>query len=400
MRRSDGTAALAGLAAQGFTLASTLLPIAFGDADALVLVVTAGALATVVTPALTMAAQHRLPVLDSVARVRSSVRAVATLAPIGASGVLLATFLILQLSQTPNPLQLAALIAGIALTQSLFLYSLSLLTREDRPTILLAARLLYGVTLFLATLAVALAGGSGEAYCVATIAAYLVVLLCLGIWRVHSIASVLSAPVMTFIRDTRDELIDSRMLVVSTSLGTLGGQVGALVTPTLGQFATSWAVAIRLMSGFQTLGSQTVGPLVDVRVARSLRARDHSAFSRQVRTANFLGLVIGVGFVFACALALALTDALPRSGELVPFIAGAILFCGTGVALTPSARILGLAGKPSARLAWDSFRFAGGAAILLIPSATLQLWSLAALGLAIYVAYLSIVRRAIRALET
>lgn len=393
--RSMGSGAFA----QALTLGSTLLPVLWGRGEQLVLLVTASAVATCLVPLLTLAAPHRLP---SIAEPRAALRAASTASYIIAVGTILVLLGCLAvatwISGERDPWGIAVAIALLAGSQSAFTLVLAVQTWMLDASAVIMLRLIYGGTLFLATLAVTLSNGSGIAYCAAAALSYVLAAIAFLMIRRDRIVAAFRSLKNASLSEILAEMRSAGVLTLATSIGTIGGQAGALATPLLGSAAVAWAVMIRIMSGFQAFGAQMLGATIDVKFASAIRRSDVDSARRTFARALAAGAVLSILFLVATAVSWWWTGALDvgsADSALAALACAAVVFGGTSVAVAPAGRQLGLVGAPYLRLAWDSIRFVGGGASLVALSGSTLLFALAVVGLVTYIFYVVALSRSI-----
>ncbi|WP_448719864.1 hypothetical protein [Microbacterium natoriense] len=386
-----------GVLAQGFSLASTFLPVILNRSDALILLVAFTAIATIVTPGMSLAAQVRLPSIRT--EFGTSVQTYASLITCGLGGILvLVCAWGIGIALGSNQSAIAALVlAALCVAQVLFSIGFALLVRRSSYRDMMLTRLAYAFATLVLTVWVTFAQGDGLGYCLAATGGYLtgfvVALLMLRKTPVGSRTRRLTLRTLSL--QCLGAMRRSVALSVSLTIGAAAGQIGALVTPALGPLAGPWALAIRVMGGFQTLGGVVIGSNVDSRISTAARARDSYALHRSVRSAWIAGAMTGLASVFAVAGTAFFTSTMIPGTLIAFFSAAAVGFIGTNVVLAPVGRILGLVGRPSRRLLWDCVRCAMFAPALLVPKPELVMSVLTAAGIISLVSYFFLVRGAI-----
>lgn len=386
-----------GLLAQVFTLGATFLPIAWGAGEGLVVLVVATAVATIATPALSLAAQYRLPVAPNARDLMSGVVSSALACVVGAAIVAVVTFAVALLSNSDQPWAWAAAVGGLSAAQAAFTIAMGVLVRANSYAGMMRARLAYGVTTFAATVAALLLGGSGLALCAAAAAGFVVGATLATSDAVANLrARKMNRPGWKM-REAGAYAWDARTLAASATVGAVAGQLGALVTPGLGPLSVAWATAIRVMSGFQTIGAVVVGAAIDTQLSRAVRTSDATTASAVSRRATLAGLGLGVVSVGAAVVAIVWVAGGDSMRDLA-FLTAVILYCGTNVALAPIGRALGLLGQPRVRLMWDTARCAIFGVAFLLPAPTLVLLAFGLGGVLGYISYAILLRRALREL--
>jgi len=296
-----------GIAAQVLTLSASLLPIVFGRSDQLVIVVSSSAIATSCVPLFTLASQFRVPSMTSVDEAFRATAAGILTAVIGSLVLLALVAYSYSLGGIASPWDLAVATALLALSQSVFMLALSALTWRLAARPVLIVRLAYGISLFAGTLPAAALDWPAITYLhITTVAMALASTLALVAGRVtrsrlRTLLATLSG---------RDLIREYRALpqALTTFVGSLGAQIASIATPSLGGLAGAWAIAMRLQGGFLTLGSQTIGSMVDVRIARAVRRADSAAAAAAVRRARDVGTLLGFVYLAAAFVAVAFTS--------------------------------------------------------------------------------------------
>lgn len=382
-----------GLLAQALSLTATFLPVAFQRSDALVVLVTFAAIATVVTPVMSLAAQVRIPAIVSAFNLRVQVIATTIACLIGGVAVFALVFF-LESSWGAfgglGPLVLASL----CVSQAFFTLVYALLVRRGVYRDMMLGRLAYAAATLLFTAGVIATSGDGLYLCVAAAGGYIVgaFVSILMLRRTRSARPRRVGPrrmAMLAIRSARR----SSALTVSLTIGAFAGQVGALVTPTLGDLSAAWALMMRVMSGFQTLGVVIIGSSVDARISAAARAKDAQAVRSSSRAAVLIGVGIGLlGAVVSVALAVILGATSRADSDFLVFLFAGLGFVGASIALAPIGRILGLVGRPAMRLLWDSLRCLMMMPALLLPTRG-ALAVLTVAGLLSFASYLALLKR-------
>lgn len=388
-----------GLLAQALSLASTFLPVFFQRSDALVVLVTSTAIATIVTPVMSLAAQVRIPsartALSALMQTRASF---ATSAVFGVL-VLVSAWAIGDGMGVTQSGYTAAVIAALCVSQSIFTIGYSILVRDGTYRNMMLARLAYAGTTFALTFWIVLEDGDGLALCIAAAGGYATGFLVAQLLRRRLPRPVKrQVPLRFFLHHLWRAFSGSLALTLSMTIGALAGQIGALVTPLLGSIAGAWALLIRVMSGFQTLGVVVIGSSIDARIASAARSRDDTALARAIRVANLVGAAVGtVGVLVSFVAVVGAEDAILRDPMFLSLVFALIGFVGSSIVLAPIGRILGLVGRPVLRLAWDSLRCAALAPALLIAEPASIMTVLALGGLVSLISYYVLLRRATRA---
>lgn len=374
---------MTGLVAQGFTLLASLLPVMFGRVDTLVTIVTLSAVSAILLAGASLAANQLIPV---------EVDTRATLERIGASTywVLAAGVVIALAASGIAQLTTGDWVNGASLglltaSNAAFIVVLAVLVWRKDFRGVMTTRLVYGVGAATLTLMACVADAPAAAYLCALALAYVfavaaVVRRHLRLWSAGLSAIRLARP------DRRIEIVTrSTALVGALTTSAAASQAGALATPLLGPLSGAWAIVVRIMGGFQTLGAQIIGVSIDIRLASAVRSRDRQRTGRIVWTSSLLALCTGLtGGVIAVLCAGLLVDVPPPS---ILFDVGAACFAAGQIALSPIGRSLGFIGPHWVRLIWEIVRLAATVAALICFKDLSLILALAALSVLSFASY-------------
>lgn len=390
--RANLGGSLPGFAAQGMTLGAALFPIVIGRDDVLVYMLTVTAPVTIVVHAVILGAQTRLPMAELFLR-RSRLAS-------SLSGILLASaavsvvFLCVAISSTD--VGVIKVVLGFFLLlpcQALYLLLLAFATAELEYSKLMWARLVYGAFSFLGTIIMGLVEAPPLAFLAVAALGYV-----LGVvpvtWKRVSATSLREIAVLSFgFHGFVNELIAARYVIAASLVSGLGSQIGALATPLVpSHLLGSWAAAVRVASGLQTVGGQILGPKLDIGIIAGIRNPGSGLIQRTWARGLGIGASLGVLCVLACGVAVAWLE---RSfvDSWMALAVAVIGYSATSVFLAPIDRALTLLGGQRERLLWDLARAATGIAVVLFVPASLLLLGLAGLGCGSLVTYLMLLRR-------
>jgi len=373
---------LLGLSAQGLTILSTLVPIAFDRLDAVIQLVTVMAVATALIPGLCLAVSSRLPVVSDPTEAFAVVFAsAATLALFSA---LFAAAGLLVVDIRSFALACSILIAA----QGAYTISGAIATRNYDYALLMRMRLAYGLGVVVVTLICCVLNLEARAFVLApasasAIAASLGLLAHIG--RLSHHLGHLSW------RGVLRQVFQARSLTVAQFLSGYSGQVGAIAAAGLGPLAASWAISVRFTAGFQTVASQILAPSVDIDVSRAIREPEDGALRRAVMRGSLMGgalALVAAPVVLALCLLLGAEEIGARETAALCF--GVIGYQVLSVWLLPSERVMGLLGGQQTRLIWDGLRAAALAPVLLLNSGIAKAVWLGVVGTLFYIAYMAI----------
>ncbi|WP_143556610.1 hypothetical protein [Flavimobilis soli] len=299
-------------------------------------------------------------------------------------------------SHADSALLVIASVWCAAYGQAAFVISLAWYTRKGAYGEAMNARLLYGCSAFLFTLFVTVLDAPPSMYLVANGAAYLAALLFIG--RRHG------RMVVTLVLDAwpllaigLSGLWNARRLVVGLTFGTLASQAGGMIAPALGWMAGPWSAAMRIVSGFQTLGWQTIGTKLDIWVARAVRDKDAIRVGRSIRNSTVVGLAISVvGALVALAFAFFALETDRSIRELTILATAVALFALGNIALATVGRVLAFLGRDRARFVWEAARLLATLAVVLLGGPSFTLLGLAIVVMLSYLVHAALVRQAIR----
>ena len=383
-------AGLLGAFSQAATFVALFLPVVFGLSDSLVTLVQATALAAIALHPAVLVCEARLPTVAEGERARRMLWSSfsALLVVVAAFELAGLVFLLNHLAAAEVLLAAGAVLLG----QGLYTMRLAHLTRVLDLRQIMATRLLYGVAVLVTTLILCLVKASGPWFAVGNGLAFVLAVCTFS--RADLRLSHMPSPMRHFGAEVRDAL----PLMGAYLLGGFSGQAGALSVGLVGPIAPAWAVACRIMGGFQTIGGQLVGPAVDVEVARSVQTREAPALRRAVNRGLVAGVVLVVLMVLGSVAALLWVGDADQldSAESVALIVGVVGFAGANVVLSPIGRTLGMIGRARARVIWDIGRFLVlGAAVVALRDEHL-LVALTVASLAATAVYIALVIRARR----
>jgi hypothetical protein len=382
----NGRWRLVGLSAQALTTLATFLPLLFGRPDVLVRLVIVMAVAASLSPAMTMAAQTRIPVArtsSELAETRAMSRwALFVFSLMTALGGLWFT--------DPG----TAIVTGLlCYTTGTYLVSMAIIARRQRYQALMRARFSYAAISAVATFALCLVHAPTVDFLLAPCVGY-VVGASFGwsqprAWRAeHARLASLGA-----------EAVRAAPLSGAILLSGVSGQIGAFATSNMGALASGWATSIRLTSGFQNVGIQIVQPEIDIAASKAVRDGDVPA----LRTAFHRGLRRGVLLYGVAAPIVAGTGAFViRSeppGDIAVLVLGVILYQCSSLLVIPVERVLAMAGGYRKRVLWDVTRLLVYLPALVIPEPVLVIVWLSAVAMLSCAALLLLIRRQIAANE-
>jgi hypothetical protein len=228
------------------------------------------------------------------------------------------------------------------------------LVRCQRASVIFRSRLILGLCSLAFTLVACVFVGSGPSLLWATTFAFIVADCYL----------VGSAQPLRIIRAY--ERLDSSLglgtvrdgwrLSVATVANSMAALAPAFILGTLGSSAGAWAVSLRVVSGFQTVGLQLLGPAIDMSVVKAARvgpaSLDRTLFRSSVAAS-------GLGLLASIAVGCALLFSKSRSPEFfldASMISASMLFAIGAAGLPPIDRIPGILGLERFRIWWDIAR--------------------------------------------
>ncbi len=335
------------------------------------------------SPAMTLAAQTRIPIATSTEGLavtkRASRIALATLS------VIIGAIAIPVVGPTYG-----ALTAALCLTTGTYLISLALLARAQDFRKMMLARLSYASTNAIATLGLCLTHAPTLFFLVPPSVAYLfgASFAWTSSWRRRS-------PI--HVTETVQDAWAALPLSGAYLLSGLSGQIGAFATSSLGPLAASWATSVRITSGFQNASIQIVQPEIDIAASKAVREGDSQAVRKAFRSGLDRGLLIcavATPIVIAGAVILG-TDA-PTSEEIVILGVGIIGYQCSTLVVIPVERLLAMSGGRFTRLAWDAARLLLLSPALLMGSYAAAIAWLGVSGLGLNVTLLFLTNRRLR----
>ncbi|MFP3714098.1 hypothetical protein [Puerhibacterium sp. TATVAM-FAB25] len=391
-----------GIGSMLLTFLAALLPALAGRADALVLLVQAGAVTSVLVHPATLGAAVRAPAAPAARRgpLRAGAVALAAVVVLGAlaalglrAGLGAAAADVAGLGPRgeawlgPDVAVPAAVTVVLLAGNGAYVLQQARLTAVGSYPALMSLRLTYALAVVAGTGACLLAHAPAPAFVVAAAGAYGIAVLAAAAWRRGAAGAGPSA-----VAPWRAELRAGVVVGGALALTAAAGAVGALATGHLGAGAAAWAVLTRVANGFETLGGHVVAPAGEVRLTGALARDDRSAVRDAVRGAVRRSLLLALGFGVAGLVVLRLT---PVGDPPAVVLAGALLFYGAQVVHAPVARLWGLVGARRARLAWDAARTGALVAALLGAGGTSAAApALAVVGVAGVAVYVGVVLRA------
>lgn len=380
-----------GLLAQVLSMTSSFLPILFSRNEVLVYVIVVSAATSVLLQSTLLGAQVRVPLERSYVRSREilvygllATLLIATL--LGSAGAIF-----WQVSQD----EIAIALIGIALLlicQGAYLGAIALAVRDSAIPVLMTIRLIAASLTFVCTLLCVLLGLGAWAFIVSAAAGY-VISGATGLIHLNSSRITATVSARLSMRRLGSSVRVAFPVMTTYTLSALSTQTASLVTAGLGPLAVAWATAVRVSSGFQTIGGQLLAPQFEAEIASQVRG------GRSSRTATRNTFVAGsvlTGLFFAGVVAaLAWTDL--EHVLLSPgFVVAGIGLLGGSVFLAPSDRILVLLGKARRRLLWDSLRLSGFTCLIVFSSGSFLLIGLGIVGAVSTIAYAVLCWRASR----
>jgi hypothetical protein len=360
-----------GLAGQGFTFASMVVPILLRESEQVLVLVYASAFMALLGNAALLAYPFIYPVVRGPRTAQVATRC--SLVALTAASASVALLFPLE-----EPLGVpAGTFAGAAVLTVTFGYYAVVVTQLVRAGDEIGmglARLYYGCAVLTASLVASLADigplgltlGTSLSYAVAT-------------------AALLVRPsARPPLRSTAGRVARRRLRRVylrralRPTLGSLAGSwstfLPGIVLPGLGTAAEPWAIVNRICGGFVTLLSTIVAPPLEGRFSRAVRDRDRAAF-RVTRRTGFLlgGGAAAAAVATSLALAVYATDRAAVSDWFVPLTIATVLFWGPLLTGTPVNRLPNFLSRDGQRLFFDAARAALVTAAVLLLSGLGQL---------------------------
>lgn len=329
------------LVAQVFTFGSSMWPIVSGAVSVLPEVVRAQAVATVLCYPATLSGQVILGDVVGSRQFRQALRISVASLCVWVGGFLLAAGVCSYWGSSRLGLNLLLFALSLA-GSGVYAIALGVFTRLDNVSGVSVLRLSYGVVGFVLTVIVCAIHASAFGLVVASSAGYGV-----GIAVAVSKSGDLGAAVRGLGESNEEWLFRYSLsrggaVAVGQLASTFASQMPAFVAPGLGALSGPWSAAIRIGSGFNTVGASVLAPSLNVRWLRAIHGSDWPGLRRVYREGLGAGVVLGAA---SGAAALGLFLVLSRhSGaptrELVFASVGVIGLWGLRVMLSPVGQFL------------------------------------------------------------
>lgn len=345
-----------GLLAQAATLAASLVPVLWGRTEVVVFLVSVAAIATLLIPLLTNAATHRLPAIVQDHDFRLQLTAAIGSILIGSALAFVVILALLTQLGLSGALAFSIGTVALAASQSSYLLATATLTRQGTFRRTMILRLIYGLVSLVGTLIVTVLDLAATWYVFALVMGYVVALTVVVPGAKRSQVST-SRPSRQGLhrRDVVRVWRAGLPLTFALTIGALAGQIPALITPLLGGLSGSWAIAIRVMGGFQTVGSQIMGVPIDIRLSERVRSGANAVeMVRGVNQAAWVSLALSMAAAGVAVGAVALVAPPPES-EAVLFGLIAITVMAN-VVLAPIGRLLAFFGGHRRQFYWELSR--------------------------------------------
>ncbi|WP_143340652.1 hypothetical protein [Demequina sp. NBRC 110057] len=383
MRAVAGVGLGIGFLAQVVTFLAGVLPAILRQPEVLVYLLGVTAPATIALHVTLLGAAVRLPLEAEGGAARRAVRAAVTVTGVAMIGVLTvgAVLGVVGLGGVASYLVAVASLTG---AMGAFQLAMTAGVRVGAVTAVMSGRLVYALVLFAGTLVALLTGASMAVFAAVVVVSYLV-----------GSVTLLAAIRGEVLRDVEGAghggvpRAVSRV-VVSQALSTVSSQVAAMATAGLGVFAETWALAVRMASGAQTIGGQVFGVGIDAATATSMRRR--GAGSGDVfRRAGFA--MVGVLAIYASTLSLVLwwNRASVPDTTAAAVIIGLCVYLPTLVAFSPIDRMTSMMVPSSLRIGVDVARAGASILVLLLAHGVATLVWLSAVSAAALTAYVALV---------
>ena len=342
-----------GLVGQAFTLAAMLLPILAREAEQVLVLVFATAVAGLVVDAGMLAYPFVYPVVRGPRMAR-----VATFWSLTClSGVSVAVALATPL-EGPLDLPRFTFAAAGLLTASWGGYAIVVtrLVRAGDVHGIGLSRVYYGVALLVTVSVATVAPVGALGLTLATVLAYVLAAVALAFRRTHW----LPAPPRSSAAGRRRMRRAYLRRTIRPSAARLANGwttlLPGLALPGLGAAAEPWAIVTRICGGFATVAMTVLSPPLDARLSRAVRERDPAAFGAARRSAIGLGVgLAALGVVLSLGLAVYVSHA-DLDSWLVPLTVATVLFWGSLLATSALHRLPNFLGRDAARLYWDTAR--------------------------------------------
>jgi len=344
------------LSGQVLTFAAMMTPVLARRADQVVVLVFASAIAVLVTNAGVLAYPFLYPVLSGPRMARLAT--VLSLWSLGFVSVVVAACTPLE-SPLGMPTGTMAAAASLTFAGGIYVLLIARLVRAADTTGIGLSRLYYGVVLFMGALVTSLTHLGPLALTFAHSTAYATASFALT-WRRSHWGPALGPVSAASRRRLRRAYLSRTVRPTCSSLASgWTGVLPGLILPGLGVAAEPWAVVNRICGGFATLLETILGPPLEARLARSIRNRDHAAFTSARRLALLVGtFVSAVAVTAGLGLAAYATGFADMDEWFLPVAAATVLFWGLLLAAMPINRLPNFLGRDAARLVWDTGRAA------------------------------------------
>lgn len=283
------TSLYAGAIGQAFAFLSFLVPIFFRQEDVLPGLVFVGAIATIFAPMTIFMSNLTLP-LETSEKIKDSLSQALTFLLIITSTVGLSSYLPLFNLVVSEYLAASGV---LVLGMGVYLLVQALMIRAAEKRLLSIHRLLCSLLLFGSTCIAGLMDGGLLGYSLASSISFLAPSLAL-LFSSKNLRHFLRLGFPS-VSKAMDTVRVNRHLYLSHFVSSFTGQTLALLTPLAGPTATLWALAVRVSSGFETLGGQIVGPQLDTDISRAIREKNVRLFEDKVKAGLRLGLLLFSG---------------------------------------------------------------------------------------------------------
>lgn len=343
-----------GALAQLVSFIAVVLPILFRDTDALVLLVSSSALATLLVTFFGFSSQSLVPASTSpnVALTRSL---------IGATGLILQFVIFTTLSIFVGE-QVSSLIfitSLLCLCQGFFILALSISTYFGTVQVFYGSRVIYSFTLLTGNAICGFLSYGPYVYALVPSVAYVAgtIFFIFSLNRSNQFLTQSISSIRSLYPSFFHQIKLSFRLVLAVSLGTFVTQLPAIVVAFLGPYREAWSVVIRLSSGFQTIAGQVITPIVIESVVKARNASDRKKVQHIIRSAYIAGAFLALIMFLTVLLGLYWQD-----GIVLTSLQWTILyFCILAESAftlfsSTTSRLLEIVGGTRQRLRWEFWR--------------------------------------------